>query len=112
LKANLATLVLEAPLGLVLVGGLVYLLTVRRRSRRAARFASVGLLVMIALQVFGKTVGAATYQYVVVNISGGLDTGLVVNAYWGLLGLLHAVGPALLIMAVMADRRGPASVDD
>jgi hypothetical protein len=36
----------------------------------------------------------------------------VVNAYWGVLGLLHVVGPALLIIAVMADRRGPATEDD
>jgi hypothetical protein len=101
------------PAGLVLVGGVVYLLATRRRSRRAFALALVGVVWLLALHLYDVLLAQTVIQRLLDLRAGGgpLAVGTTLKMYATVYALLYAVGIALLIFAVMTDRRTPAPND-
>ena len=98
------------PAAVVLLAGVAYLVANRRRSPRASGLALAAVVWLLILHLFLALLGSEVLQ-VMVN-SGGLPPGTVFAIYSAVFTFLKSVGIALLIVAVMADRRGPPAEDD
>jgi hypothetical protein len=98
---------------IVPVAGILYLFVTRRRSRRASALAVVGLIVLLSLRLFQALFGYEVFRHLIAfaeRVGAGRDT--VIHTYWVVLDLIQTLGIALLVVAVMTDRRGPAPGDD
>ncbi len=99
-----------APAAAVLLAGVAYLAANRRRSPRASTLALIAVIGLLVLHLFLTLLGSEALQLLVGNV--GLPPGTVIAVYTAVFTSLDAAAVALLIFAVMADRRGPASDDE
>jgi hypothetical protein len=99
----------QFPMAIVLVVGLV-LVTTRRRTLggRAGAFALAGCVVLLG-GFFSDVAWIAALPWLIdeYDLDAG-DFGLMVSALGLVLTLIHATGLALIIAAVLSDRRPPA----
>jgi hypothetical protein len=103
-----------APAGQVLGAGVAYLLAARRRSRRASALALVGVVWLLALYFYDVLLAPIAIRQILYMRAGTGPSAVAtqLKVYTVVYALLYAGAVAVLIYAVMTDRRTPPVADD
>lgn len=104
----LSSLLAASPILLVNTVGIVLAVVYWKRHPRASLLLVLGLAVLIAVPVFDIIASTLVYPWLFRNAgSATVRTALpVVRAFWS---IIAATGHALIIWAVLADRRRPVA---